>query len=184
MNEEIPGRILLLTGIPGIGKTTVIKEVASRLAHSTLSGFYTEEMRIHGERVGFRVVTLDGEQQVMAHVDFQHLSHVSKYGVDQAVIGEVATRVLALRPGVDVYLVDEIGKMECLSPTFVRAMEALLASDKLVVASVAARGGGFIDTVKKRQDVLLREVTRANRAQLPAEVAGWIEKRRGPASPR
>ena len=177
-DPEAPGRILLVTGIPGIGKTTVIREFARRLSHRTLSGFYTEEMREYGERVGFRLVTLEGEQSVIAHIDFRDFPHVSKYGVDVAAIDAVATRVLAVQPGMDVYLVDEIGKMECMSLNFVRAVRALLASDKLVIATIASKGAGFIAEVKKRDDILLREVTRANRAELPAELLQWVEARR------
>jgi nucleoside-triphosphatase len=177
MPTETSGRILLLTGVPGIGKTTLLRDVARRLAHRTLRGFYTEEMREHGERVGFRLVTFDGEQAVIAHIDFRGFPHVSKYGVDVAAIDAVATRVLTVWPGVDVYLVDEMGKMECLSASFVRAMRALLASDKVIIATIAAKGAGFIAEVKKRDDILLREVTRANRVELPEELVQWIEAR-------
>ena len=37
------GGVLLLTGVPGIGKTTVIRRVAGRLKGRRLGGFYTEE---------------------------------------------------------------------------------------------------------------------------------------------
>ncbi|MBI2218916.1 MAG: hypothetical protein HYU51_16645 [Candidatus Rokubacteria bacterium] len=48
--------------------------------------------------------------------------------------------------------VDEIGKMECLSRAFVEAVRALLDTAMPVVATVAARGGGFIEEVKRRRD--------------------------------
>jgi nucleoside-triphosphatase len=176
-HPETSGRVLLVTGVPGVGKTTVIRELVRRLAHRRLSGFYTEEMRQHGQRVGFRLATLDGEWTVMAHMDFRGLPQVSKYGVDVAAIDAVATRVLALKPGVDIYLVDEVGKMESLSPGFVRCMRGLLASDKVVIATVAAKGAGLIDEIKRRRDSLLREVTQANRAALPAELVRWVDAR-------
>jgi nucleoside-triphosphatase len=140
IHPQAPGRILLVTGIPGIGKTTVIRELARRLVHRKLCGFYTEEMRICGERVGFRLVTLKGEEAVIAHIDFRDFPHVSKYGVDVAAIDAVATDVLALKPGVEVYLVDEVGKMESLSLSFVQAMRGLLASDKLLIATTSCCG--------------------------------------------
>ena len=46
--------ILLLTGVPGIGKTTVIRDVARVLPAGSLRGFCTQEMREHGRRTGFR----------------------------------------------------------------------------------------------------------------------------------
>jgi nucleoside-triphosphatase THEP1 len=59
----------------------------------------------------------------------------------------------------------------------VRAIRALLASDKVIIATIAAKGAGFIAEVKKRDDILLREVTRANRVELPEELVQWIEAR-------
>ena len=79
-----------------------------------------------------------------------------------------------MRRGVALYLVDEIGKMECLSPGFVDATRALLDAGVPLVATVGQRGGGFIAEAKRRPDVTLWEVTRANRDALPARVGEWI----------
>ncbi len=76
---------LLLTGRPGVGKTTVLRAVARLLAGAHLIGFYTEEIREAGERRGFRLVTFDGKEAILAHIDLP-FSRVSKYGVDVAVI--------------------------------------------------------------------------------------------------
>ncbi|MFZ1060598.1 MAG: nucleoside-triphosphatase, partial [Candidatus Rokuibacteriota bacterium] len=48
------GHVLLITGNPGSGKTTVIRRVAAALSGRRLGGFYTEEIRVGGERRGFR----------------------------------------------------------------------------------------------------------------------------------
>jgi nucleoside-triphosphatase len=93
--------------------------------------------------------------------------------VDLTVVDEAAEAALAAG-NADVYLVDEIGKMECLSPRFVEAMRALLASAATVVATVARRGQGFIAEVKQRKGAELWEVTRANRDELPARALAWI----------
>ena len=49
--------VLLITGAPGIGKTSVIRRAAEGLKHKGLRGFYTEEIREDGERRGFRLVS-------------------------------------------------------------------------------------------------------------------------------
>jgi nucleoside-triphosphatase THEP1 len=36
-------KILLLTGAPGVGKTTVLRKVAAGLPDRRLAGFYTED---------------------------------------------------------------------------------------------------------------------------------------------
>ena len=170
--------VLLITGNPGSGKTTVICRVADALAGRRLGGFYTEEIRVGGERRGFRLATFDGRDRVMAHEEFRGPHRVGKYGVDVSVIDGLADSALAVREEVDLYLVDEIGKMECMSPQFVTAMRALLHSRKPMVATIARRGGGFITEVKARKDAELWEVTRANRDGMPQEVLTWFREER------
>ena len=168
-------RILLLTGYPGVGKTTVIRKVVENLPDNTSAGFYTEEIRIKSVRQGFELVTFKGEKSVIAHTGISSVHRVGKYGVDVAAIDAAAKSTLLLDLDIDIYIVDEIGKMECFSRQFIQAMEALLDSKKIIVATVALKGGGFISKIKKRNDIELWEVTPRNRDSLPVEVLSWIK---------
>ena len=76
--------------------------------------------------------------------------------------------------GDDVYLVDEIGKMECLSERFVTSVRRLLDSRLTVVASIALRGSGFIAEVKRREDCELWTLSRANRDAMPARMLEFV----------
>jgi nucleoside-triphosphatase len=163
-------RHLLITALPGAGKTTAIRRVAAELDPETLSGFYTEEMRIRGMRRGFRLVPFHGEPALIAHVELPKAHRVGKYGVDVAAIDAAVEAALAARRGTTLYLVDEIGKMECLSERFVASMRRLLGGKVPVVATVARRGGGFIAEVRRREDCELWMLTRANREALPFEI--------------
>jgi len=166
---------LLITGVPGSGKTTLIRRVAERLA-DVPGGFYTEEIRKGGTREGFRLVTFDGEAALIAHIDLPKTHRVSKYGVDVAAIDQYCENALVPRRGVRVYLVDEIGKMECLSDRFIAGIRRLLDSELVVVATIAARGGGgFIGEVKRRKDCELWTLTRSNRDDMAERVLRWIE---------
>jgi len=166
-------RHLLLTGSPGIGKTTVVRRLAERLP-LRLGGFYTEEIREAGQRQGFRAITFDNRALVIAHVNARGPARVGRYGVDVAAIDRLAESTLKGGGDTELYIVDEIGKMECLSARFVAATGALLDGARPVVATVGERGGGFIAAVKQRPDVAVWEVTRANRDELPARVIAWI----------
>lgn len=167
---------LLLTGVPGCGKTTVIETVARALSEKRIRGFVTGEIRRDGSRIGFELATFSGQRQLLAHVDISSRQRVSRYGVDVASLDAVAKEALAVDNGTDFYLVDEIGKMECLSGRFRTAVRRLLDSGRTLVATVASRGGGFISEIKQRDDVELWEVTSSNRDEMPDRVVEWIEQ--------
>lgn len=166
--------ILLLTGTPGIGKTTLIRKVASQLYQYHMGGFFTEEIREGGQRKGFRLVTFNGEAGIIAHINFDHHYSVSKYGVDVSVIDHFAETTLAIVDEIDVYLIDEIGKMECFSSIFVNKMKELLNMDKPVIATVAKKGTGLIEQVKHWPGSELWELTHANRDARVTEVIKWL----------
>jgi nucleoside-triphosphatase len=168
---------LLITGTPGVGKTTVIRKVAGDLEGVRIGGFYTEELRSQGHRAGFRLVTFGGYEKVIAHIDFSHRCRVGKYGVDVAAIDASVDATLGYGTDVDLYLVDEIGKMECLSQRFVVAMRALLDGNKPVVATIGQKGEGFIREVKQRNDAVLWQVTHENRDSLAPQILAWLESR-------
>ncbi len=169
--------ILLLTGIPGIGKTTLIQRVAAELSRYRVSGFYTEEIREGGQRKGFRLVTFNGEQGIMAHVNYDQRYRVGKYGVDVSVIDHFAATALTISNDIDVYLIDEIGKMECFSSEFVSRIKVLLNSDKPVIATVGKKGAGLIEEARHWPGSELWELTQANRDTLVTEVLAWLQTR-------
>jgi nucleoside-triphosphatase len=168
---DAPMRILL-TGPPGCGKTTAVMKIAGRLdKRLRLAGFYTEEIREAGQRVGFRWHRLDGRTGTLAHVKTKSPHRVSKYGVDLASFERGAVSVLDPEASdVDLFMIDEIGKMECFSEKFVDAIRRLLKSDKSVLATVAQKGPGLIQQVKSYPGVELLHLTRENRDEATQQV--------------
>ncbi len=70
----------------------------------------------------------------------------------------------------DLFVIDEIGKMELLCPEFVAAVSRLLDSPASVVATVALKGRGLIEEAKAKKDALVIEVTPSGRDGLAAEL--------------
>jgi nucleoside-triphosphatase len=166
---------VLLTGPPGCGKTTVVRRVVEALGGLRLAGFYTQEVRERGQRVGFEIVGLGGQRCLLAHMDWHSLHHVGRYGVEPARLEPIIRAELGQSPGqVDVHVIDEIGKMECLCPSFVEAVRGVLNGPAQVLATIALKGGGLIAEVKARPDVRLVTVGPASRDNLPDQLASAL----------
>lgn len=165
----------LLTGRPGVGKTTIIRRAVEGLGRRA-GGFYTAEMRAGGRREGFRLVTLDGQVAVLAHINIASPYRVSKYGVDVAALEEVG--VAALRRALAqnaLMVVDEIGKMELFSAAFRQAVGEALASGHPLVGTIMLAPHPWADQVKRHPRVEVVAVTEGNREQVMARLAAWLE---------
>jgi len=163
---------ILLTGKPGVGKTTVIKKLAEGLKYRT-AGFYTAEIRQGKRRVGFELVSLStGERLPLAHVVFSSSKRVGKYGV----------KIENLRPFLDeleevlqeetpcCLLIDEIGKMELFSRHFKEVTLSAFDSLHPVVATIMAGSDPFCSYLKKRPDTQVWKIDPGNRDQIPARL--------------
>lgn len=157
---------ILITGQPGVGKTTLIRGLAQHLRDYQPAGFYTEEIRVKGGRQGFRLMTLDGREQILSHVDYPGPKRVSRYGVDVQGFEHMLDQLDLGHVPSPVIVIDEIGKMECLSARFKEDVTALLNSSKRVVATIALKGDGFIQRIKQRTDCRMVTVTYSNRDHL------------------
>jgi nucleoside-triphosphatase len=172
------GRTLLLTGRPGVGKTTLVKIVVETLGERA-GGFYTAEIRGPGGRQGFRLATLDGQETVMAHVSVrgQGRPRVGRYGVDVAAIERVG--VAALRRAMSagrIVVIDEIGKMELFCGPFKDVVLVAVGGPCAVLATVMAKPNPWVDALKALPQVVVWEVTVGNRGGMAKEIVAWLER--------
>ena len=157
----------LFTGPPGCGKSTLIRTIVQGLK-SPMTGFYTSEIREKGARVGFAITTMDGRQGVLAHMLIEGPVRVGKYGVNIEGINRIAVPSMVPSDPDEIVVIDEIGKMECLSPLFRKALLEVLDAQNQVIGSICLKGDRFIQRIQGRNDVSLIVVTRENRNSLPA----------------
>jgi nucleoside-triphosphatase len=163
--SEMGPKNILITGLPGSGKTTLVEKIVRQLGVPA-AGFITREIRHQGNRVGFSIDTIDGRRGVLAHVDFKSGFRVGRYGVRVETIDEIAVPALNV-PTADVLIViDEIAKMECLSEGFRKAVLTVLDSVNPVFSTIAIKGDSFIQRLKSREDVVVVELNQSNRDML------------------
>jgi nucleoside-triphosphatase len=166
---------ILLTGLPGCGKTTAIMKILDNLDCRKAVGFYTQEIRENDARKGFRWTTLDGNTGILAHVNIKGPQEVGKYGVDVATFERSVVALLDIEQGdAELFVIDEIGKMECFSRKFVTAVRCLFASDRSVLASVAKKGGGLISEVKGHPGTKLFNLTQQTRDRITEEILQFL----------
>jgi nucleoside-triphosphatase len=165
------GLNLLITGRPGVGKTTLVMNVVERLHGSLrLAGFTTAELcDPSGQRTGFQILTMEGKQAELARAGFRSSVQVGRYGVNMEAFERLALPELARRY-VDLFVIDEIGKMECASDRFCHSVEDMLDAPVTVLATLGIARLPFLQSVRSRPDVELLNLTERNRNALVAEL--------------
>ncbi|MGD8972452.1 MAG: NTPase [Desulfobacterales bacterium] len=160
----------LITGKPGVGKTTMVQKIIKRMGSVNMAGFCTSEIRCTGSHLGFELQGLNGGRRTLAHMDIDSRHRVGRYGVDKDGFEEFLATLDLLNADVELIVIDEIGKMELFSNRFRNLVCDALNADKQVLATIPLKGNDFIRGIKKRLDIRLLEVTHANRNRLPEAI--------------
>ena len=168
-------QVYLLTGKPGTGKTSLIKQAIAGM-EGKAGGFYTEEIRSQGVRKGFRLVTLDGQEAILAHVDIHSPYRVSKYGVDIDSLDQVGVSALnKAAEECELVVIDEIGKMELFSANFRSAVSQMIGSGKKILGTIMLNPNPWADAIKRQPQVNLVTVTRTNYQDVLRGLLDWLK---------
>ena len=166
---------ILITGYPGVGKTTIINKIIKDLSCS-IGGFYTHEMRENGRRTGFYITDFEGNQMIMASERSNSPYRVNKYGVNIDAFEKIGIPAMerALQ-NADLIVIDEIGRMEMFSPKFCDMLRIVFDSDKPLLATIKKIDCELTKELKQRKDVIIFEVTANNRDRISDEITKKID---------
>ena len=165
---------ILITGKPGIGKTTVLNRVKKAVENQNYSvgGVTCPEMRKKGRRVGFNIIDVSTDKKgILAHVKCKG-PHVGKYGVNLEELDGIAVPAIenAIKSS-DYIFIDEIAPMELHSKLFCIAVKTAMDSKKPVIAVIHKKSShSLVFQIKSRDDVVIFEVTAENRDLLEEEI--------------
>lgn len=165
---------ILITGPPGIGKTSVLNKVKTDIKSIGLviGGFYCPEIIKDGRRIGFSIIDIEtGESGVLASINTDG-PRIGKYGVNLENIEKIGVKALEKSlEKADFIFIDEIAPMELQSQKFRKAVERVIEGGKPVIAVIHQKSRDeLVLNLKKRDHVLMFEVTYENRDFLDREI--------------
>jgi nucleoside-triphosphatase len=168
-------RILILTGAPGVGKTTVLTKTVDALKAKGVSvgGMVSREVREDRVRVGFEILDLaSGKHGWLAQVNGQNGPQVGRYHVNLSDLDTIGTAaIMKALEKCSVVAIDEIGPMELYSQKFKQAVAQALESKKLVLTVVHGKAKDpLVTQVKRRVDAEIFNVTFSNRENLAEQL--------------
>jgi len=173
---------IFITGNPGVGKTTLIHNLIKDLKIPA-GGFYTQELRVSGRRTGFKIISLDGKEGILASVNTKSRFRVSRYGVNLPDLEAIGVKSIAdaLEKN-ELVIIDEVGKMELFSKKFQEVLLTALDSAKPVIGTIMLRDNSFTRNIKKRRDTEVIMLTRENFDEVKERIRENISQLKTPNS--
>lgn len=164
---------ILLTGVPGVGKSTLLKKIIDNYTGSKV-GIMTSAILKDGRRHNFNVETSSGCDGIIASVDFHSSRKVGKYGVNIQNLDKCLPSISDFDKD-DLLYLDEIGTMQLYSSDFKKLALKYIDSSNRLIGTIKKRSDDeFITLIKKRDDVEIIDVTRQNRVILFDKISAEI----------
>ncbi len=166
---------VIISGIRGIGKTTLIKRIVRDLPMLVIRGFHKEEIIEDDIIRGFRILSFQHDEQILAHIYIEGPDHVGKYGVNINGFEKFVLPQFENLNQIDLVIIDEISQMECISKKFCRLFEELLEAEIPLIATYSHYSAFKLTDLKKQKNTTFLQMTKANRNDIWKEVLLAIE---------
>ena len=162
--------VIVLTGAPGVGKTTALIRVAQALNERgvKVGGIVSRELRTNNNnmRIGVEFINLGtNDRNVLASITGNG-PKVGKYFVNIAGCRFAAERLTNAVRNSDVIICDEIGPMEVKSREFIDSVKNLLDVDKKVIVVVHQKLQHLLADEFRNKSSLLIKLNLENREKV------------------
>jgi nucleoside-triphosphatase len=167
---------VFIAGAPGIGKTSLISRLYRDLTPLFIRGFYKETIQEYQVQKGYRLATFDFKELILAHIHIVGPDRIGEFGLNIDGFNDLIKNLLTPDPKVELYLIDEIGQMECASQLFCQLILNIINSDIPLIATLASHNVLEILKIKDRKDIAILNMTYKNRDVLWKNVMVEISK--------
>lgn len=170
-----------ITGVPRAGKTLTLIKVIHMLEKEgkVVGGIITEPIMRGKERIGFRIMNwLTKEEDILAHIKKKSKVMVGKYGVNLEALERIGVKAIedAIERA-DIIVIDEVGKMEVESESFIEVIKKALECDKPLILTLHKKSRNpLLQDIRRRDDVRILEVTPINRNLLPYKIVKLLKE--------
>jgi len=174
--KKFMAKNVFIAGAPGIGKTSLISRLYRDLTPLFIRGFYKEEIQEYQILKGYRLATFDFQELILAHVHIVGPDRLGEFGLNLDGFNNLIKKQLKPDPEVELFLIDEIGLMECTSIQFRKMIKKILNSSIPLIATLPSHDVLDILKIKERKDIALINMTFKNRDSLWKNVMVEISK--------
>jgi nucleoside-triphosphatase len=167
---------VFIAGAPGIGKTSLISRLYRDLTPLVIRGFYKEAIQEYRILKGFRVASFNFQELILAHIHIVGPDRIGEFGLNLDGFNDLITTQLTPDPKVELFLVDEIGLMECTSLQFCHMILKIINSNIPLIATLASHDVLKVLNIKDRKDIAILNMTYKNRDSIWKNVMVEISK--------
>ena len=157
---------VLIAGRPGIGKTALINRLYRDLTPLYIRGFYKEAIFENNILKGYRISTFNFKELILAHIHIEGPDRFAEFGLNLDGFETIVSDQLRVDKAVELFLIDEIGPIECRCGMFRKNFKNLLDSDIPVIATLTSMDVLEILNIKRRKDLILLKMTLSNRESM------------------
>ncbi len=155
---------LFITGKPKSGKSTLLENLIQNIENK--KGFLTKEILENGYRTGFKIITYNGKEKILASTKLNRPYKISKYFVDIKGFEEILPEFFKIKDN-EILYIDEIGGMELFSEKFKELVNMYLDAKNIFIATLTHPhySDSFTKVLRKRKDIKIIEINPENREE-------------------